>query len=181
VIGRRLGVVDRRVLGEFKWSSQLDRGELRWARGEGGGRIGLAGRRCGHRDVRRRGGRSTASGSGRRSPVACRARPRRPRRACRPRLASGGFGRVAGCRRSPWARRRGVTCRSAGGRRSLFFARVVAACGRSRGRSGVRRRRSRGSCVAMPRPVAVGSSIGRARRSGMATVAAGVRSRPSSR
>jgi hypothetical protein len=30
----------------------LDREELRWARGGGGGRIGLAGRRCGHRDVR---------------------------------------------------------------------------------------------------------------------------------
>jgi hypothetical protein len=43
----------------------LDREALRWARGEGGGRIGLVGRRCRHRDVRRPGGWSTASGSGR--------------------------------------------------------------------------------------------------------------------
>jgi transposase InsO family protein/transposase-like protein len=80
----------------------------------------------------------------------------------------------------PGPRRRGGTCRLPSGRRSLFFGRVVAACGRSRGCSGARRPRSRGSCVAMPRPAAAGSSTGPAPRGGMPTVAAGVRSRPSS-
>ena len=45
---------DRGSQGGFNWSSQrLDREELRWARGESGGRIGLAGGRCAHRGVRR--------------------------------------------------------------------------------------------------------------------------------
>jgi hypothetical protein len=46
---------------------------VRWARGDGR-RIGLSGRRCAHRGVRRWAGWSTASGSGRRLRAGCRAR-----------------------------------------------------------------------------------------------------------
>ena len=44
------------------------------------------------------------------------------RLACQRRLASGGFGRVAGCRQSPWPRCRGGICRSRSGRRSRSCA-----------------------------------------------------------
>ena len=81
-------------------------------------------------------------------------------------VGSGGFGRVAGCQRSCLLRCRGVICRSRSARRSRCCGRKVPACGRSRGGSGVRRRRSRASCAATRRRVAAGSTIARRPRSG---------------
>ena len=54
------------------------------------------------------------------------------------RSASVGFVRVAGCRRSPRPRCRGVTCRSLSARRSRCCAPVGAGCARSRGWSAAR-------------------------------------------
>ena len=65
---------------------------------------------------------SIVSGSGRRSRAGRRARTLPCRPGCRRRLASGGFGRVAGCRPSRCPRRRGGTCRLPSARRSLFCA-----------------------------------------------------------
>jgi hypothetical protein len=182
MVGERLRVVGAGVLGGFNWSSQrLDGEELRWERfGDGDEqRIVQAGRGCGRRvGGRLRGGRA-GSGSGRRSLAACRARMRPPRRACRRRSASGGSGRVAGCHRSARGRRRGVTCRSVSGGRSRCCARAARECGRSRGGFGVRRRRSRASCVAMRRPAAAGSSTAPRRRSGTPIGARVDRRRPS--
>jgi len=88
--------------------------------------------RCGRRVVRRWGGGSIASVSGRRSLAASRARRRPPRLGCRWRSVSGGSARVAGCDRSVCGRRRAATCRSVSGKRSRCFARAARACGRSR-------------------------------------------------
>ena len=109
--------------------------------------------------VRRWDGWSIVSGSGRRSLAGCRARTRRRRLACRPRSASGGFGRVAGCRRSRSPRRRGGICRSRSGRRSRSCVPAALGCGRLRVSSAARRRRFPGSSVATPRLAAAGSSI----------------------
>jgi hypothetical protein len=155
----------------------LDSEGLRWAHGRGGVRIGLGGRRCGRRGVRRWAGWSIVSGSGRRSRAGCRARMRRQRRACRPRSASGGFGRVAGCRRSLSLRRRAGTCRSLSGRRSRSCVPAALGCGRSRACLVVRRRRSPGSCGATPQRAAAGSSIGPRPRSGMPTCVRGAEAR----
>ena len=106
---------------------------------------------------------------------------RRPgsRRVCRRRSASGGFGRVVACRRSPWPRRRVGICRSWSARRSRFCVRRVRASARSPGGSGVRRRRSRVSCAATPPRVAAGWTIEPRRLSGTPTCAPGARSRRS--
>ena len=95
------------------------------------------------------------------------------------RWASGGFGRLAGCRRSVRLRCRGGTCRSPSARRSRCCAPVAVGCARSRGGWVARRRRSRGSCGATPRRAAAAWSIGRQRRSGMPTGAPSAPSRPS--
>jgi hypothetical protein len=79
----------------------LDQEELRWARSDGQ-RIGLGGRRCARRGVRRSEGWSIVSGFGRRSRADCRARMLWCKPGYRRRSASGGFGRVAGCRPSRW-------------------------------------------------------------------------------
>ena len=166
--------------GEFRRSSQhLDREELRWASRSGGGRIGLVGRRCGRRAGRRGGAGSIGSGSGQRSLAARRARPLVWRPVSRRRLVSDGSGMVAGCRRSPWRRCRGVTCRSRSGRRSLCCALAGVGFGRSRASSAARRRRCPGSCAGTPRPVVVVSSTERQLRSGMRIGGRAVRSRPS--
>jgi helix-turn-helix protein/integrase-like protein len=110
---------DQGSLGGFKWSLQRpEREGLRWDSRGGVGRIGWGGRRCVPLvDLRWR-GVSIGSGSGRRSQPACRAiRPARTP-ACHLRLASDGFVRVAGCRRSAGRRCRDATCRSPSARRS---------------------------------------------------------------
>ena len=61
---------------------------------------------------------------------------------------------------------RAATCRSPSGRRSRSCTRRTSACARSPGGSAGRRRRSRGSCGATPRPAAASSSTGRRSRSG---------------
>ena len=110
---------DRGSLGGFKWSSQhLDGEELRWENRGGVGPIGRGGRRCVRRGGRRWRGVRIASGSGRRSPTGSRASGPACSPVCRPRLASGGFVRVAACRRSAGRRCRGASCRSASARRS---------------------------------------------------------------
>ena len=98
----------------------------------------------------------------------------RRRRACRRRLASGGSGRVAGCRRSPSPRCRGGTCRSPSGRRSRSCAPMGVVCERSRVGSAARRRRSPASLVATPRLAAALLSIEPAPRSGMPIGGGGV-------
>jgi putative transposase len=173
---------DQGSQGGFNWSSQrLDEEELRWAQCGDERRIVRGGLGCGRQGGRRWRGGSTASGSGRRSLEASRARTRPPRRACRRRSASGGSARVAACRRSACGRRRVATCRSVSGKRSRCCAPAVRASARSRGSFGVRRRRSRASCVGMPRPAAAGSSTAPRRRSGTRIGARDDRSRPSSR
>ena len=147
---------------------------------KGDGRIGRVGRRCAPPGVHWSAGWSIVSGSGGRSRAGCAAWTPRLRRVCRWRLASGGFGRVAGCRRSPWPRRRGGTCRSPSARRSMFCAPAAPACGRSRVSSAGRRRRSPESCVATPRPAAVAWSTGPRPRSGTPTCGRGAPSPPSS-
>ena len=79
-----------------------------------------------------RAARASCSGSGRRSRGASAATRRVSRRACRPSWASGGFGRLAGCRRSVRLRCRGGTCRSPSARRSRCCGLVAAGCARSR-------------------------------------------------
>jgi hypothetical protein len=115
---------DAGSLGGFNWSSQHSpSGRLRWEGRGGGRRIGRGGRRCGRRGVRWWGGWSIGSGCGWRSRAGCPARTRPWRPGCRGRLASGGFVRVAGCRPSPWLRRRGVpVVRRARGDRDLARA-----------------------------------------------------------
>src|SRR5215207_11110422 len=95
--------IDLGALGGFNRPSQHSmNGRLRWERRGGGRRIGRGGRRCVRRGVRRWGGWSIVSGSGWRSRAGCPARTRPWRPGCQGRLASGGFVRVAGCRRSRW-------------------------------------------------------------------------------
>jgi hypothetical protein len=165
--------------GEFKWSSQrsIARG-LRWEFRSGVGLIVQGERQC-VRPVGQWLGVRIVSGSGRRLRVVCRARLRRWRRACRLRLVSGGFVRVAACRRSPRLRCPGATCLLLSGRRSRCCAPAGVVCVRPPACWVARRRRSRGSFVAMPRLVAAGSSIGPRPRSGTLTGAAGVRRPPS--
>ena len=121
-------------------------------------RIEPGDRRCDRRDGRRSVGASIVSGSGRRSLGASAATRPVSRRASRPSWASGGFGRLAGCRRSVRLRCRGGTCRSPSGRRSRCCGPVAAGCARSRAGSVARRRRSRGSCGATPRRAAAAST-----------------------
>ena len=120
--------------------------------------------------LRRRAGWSIVSGSGRRSRAGSRARLRRWRRACRLRLASGGSGWVAGCRRSLSSRRRGGICRSRSARRSRCCAPRVLGCGRSRVSSiSRRRRRFPGSCAANAATRSGGFEYRARPRSGMPT------------
>ena len=97
------------------------------------------------------------------------------------RSASGGFVRVAGCRRSPWTRRRRGICALPSARTLPCCAPRAKACARSPGRSGARRRRSRGNCAAMPRRAAGAWTTGRRWRSGMPSSAPSARRPPSSR
>jgi putative transposase len=105
--------------GGFNWSLQrLDDGELRWGSRGGVDLTGQGERRCGRRVARERRDVRIGSGSGRRSPPACRVIRPAWLPACRPRLASGGFVRVAACHRSARRRCRAATCPSASARRS---------------------------------------------------------------
>jgi transposase InsO family protein len=110
---------DQGSRGGFKGSSQrLECEELRWAARGGVGLIGLGGLRCVRLvDLRWR-GVSIGNGSGRRSPAACRVIGPAWSPVCRRRLVSGGFVRVAGCRRSAGRRCRAATCGSPSARRS---------------------------------------------------------------
>jgi hypothetical protein len=105
--------------GGFKWSSQhLDGEELRWASRGGVGLVGRGGRRCARRVARGWRGVRIGCGSGQRSRRGWRATWRVWPPACRPRSASGGFARLAGCRRSARHRCRGATCHSRSAKRS---------------------------------------------------------------
>jgi arginine repressor len=89
---------DRGVQGGFNWSSQhLDSEGLRW---EPVGVDGLIGRcvvQCGHLVDHRWHGASIDSGSGRRSPAACRVRSLGSRPACLRRSGLAGSVKVVGC------------------------------------------------------------------------------------
>jgi hypothetical protein len=89
--------------------------------------------------------------------------------------------RVAGCRRSPCTRRGRGSCVLPSARISRCCVPRAWACVRSRARSGARRRRSRGSCAAMPRRAAGAWITGRRWRSGMPSSAPSARRPPSSR
>jgi hypothetical protein len=105
--------------GGFRWWLQrLDGEELRWASRSGVGRIGRGGCRCVRLVGLRWRGVSIGSGSGQRLPPACRVSRRAWLPACRPRSASGGFVRVAGCDRSAGRRCRGAICPLPSARRS---------------------------------------------------------------
>src|SRR6266498_5850020 len=164
--------LDRDKFGGFNRSSQhLDLEVCAWDGQEGGLRLRREGHRCGRRAARRWPGGRTGSGFGRRSVVGCRVRTRRWRPACRSRLGPGGSVRLAGCRRSLRPRCRGASCRSPSGRRSRSCTPGVAVSARSQGRCrrAARRRQSRGSCAATPRPGAGRWSTGPRRPSGTRT------------
>ena len=119
------------VLGGFNRSSQrLDERRLRWAKVKAWEKAGRAG--CGRRAAAGRAAGASAVVLG-----GDRAGRRKPEAAAfaagsRGRSASGGFGRVAGCRRSRCSRRRGGTCRLPSARRSRCCAPRARACARSR-------------------------------------------------
>ena len=160
------GVADGQVLGGFNWSSQhLDSEELRWEHGASAaigavvppmrspGRPPVA-----RREHRQRFWKAIARGlSSEDAAVAA---------GCRRRWERGGSGKVAACHRPVWPRCRAATCRSPSAKRSRSCRPRASACARSLGGSAVRRRRSRGSCAATPRPVAAAWSIGPRPRSG---------------
>ena len=108
----------------------------------------------------------TGSASGKRSPLERRVRMPLRRLGCRRRSARGGFGRLAGCRQSRWLRCRSGICRLPGGKRSRSCTPSGSGCARSLAGSVGRRRRSRASCAATPRGVAMRSCTGQRRRSG---------------
>ena len=169
---------DQGSQGGFQGSSQRSIGRLRWVGRFGRGSVRV-GRRCVHRGDRRSVDASIASGSGRRSRGACAATLPASRRASHPSWASGGFGRLAACRRSVRLRCPGGTCRSPSARRSQCCGPAAAGCARSPAGSAGRLRRSRASCGATRRRVAAGWTIARQRRSGMPIYAPSAPSRRS--
>lgn len=160
--------VGHRTVGGFNRSSQhLDDEGLLWDNARDDVRIGPSVRRCGRLAGRRwRGGR-IGSGSGRRSPAACRVRTPRWNAACRRRSGRGGSARLGACRRSPWPRSRGVTCRWPRERRLPCSRRRTVAFETLPAGSAATRERSPESCAATPPPVAAGWSTGPRQRSGM--------------
>jgi hypothetical protein len=147
--------------GGFKQSSQhLDSEELRWEPVGVDGLIGRCVLQCGHLVDHRWHGVSIGSGSGWRSPVACRARMPVWRPACLRRSELAGSVKVVGCQRSAALCYRAASCPSSNERRSPCFMPATAGYVRSPGGWAGLRRRSRGSCAATLRPVAVGWSIG---------------------
>jgi hypothetical protein len=121
-------------------------------------RVGLLrrqeGRQCGRLAGRRWRGVSIGNGSGRRSRSGCPARTPLWRVGCPRRWGPGGSVKVAACHRSVWPGCRAATCRSPSARRSPSSTPRAAGFARSLGGSAGRRRRSRVSCAATPRPVA---------------------------
>jgi putative transposase len=171
---------DQGSQGGFKWSLQrLDDEGLLWASRGGVGLTGRGGRRCVRLVAREWRGVRIGSGSGRRSLRGCRVIGRAWPRVCRPRSASGGFVRVAGCHRLAGRRCRDAICPLRSGRRSRSRGRWAAGCVRSPGGWAGRRRRSRGSCAATPRLGVAGWSIGPRRRSGTPSGGRGAPRRPS--
>ena len=172
---------DRGTQGGFNWWSQhLESEELGWERGNVGRLIERCGLRCVRLVVRRDGGGSIGDGFGRESLGGCRAgKPAWPP-VCLLLSEHVGFGRVAGCHRSRLPRCRCVTCRFPNGKRSPFFMPATVGCVRSPVGLVVHRRRSQGSCVVTPQPLAETWSIGPRPLSGTPTRERGVRRWPSS-
>src|SRR5271165_819000 len=132
-------------------------------------------------DVRLLDGGNIGSGSGRRSLGAHQAKTLRRRRGSCRALVSGGSARVAACRLSPSRRCLGAICPLLSGRRSQCCSLVVVGCERSRVSSVVHRRRSPGSCNAMPRSAPADPNIERRPPRRMRTVAPADPSQRSSR
>ena len=132
-------------------------------------------RRCVRRVVLRWLAVSTDSVSGKRSLAACRARRPPSLPVCRPRSASAGSAKVAGCRRSALRRCQAATCPSKSEKRSPFCAPAPWEYVVSPGNWADRRQRCPGSCVAMPRPVVATWTIEQRMLSGTPTVALGAR------
>src|SRR4051794_2402327 len=142
---------------------------LRWALGSGA-RIGPGEVFCVRRVDQGWRGVRIGGGSGRRLRRAWRARTPRAARVYRRREGHGGFGRRGGCHQRRLRPRRsrspGDTCRSRSGRRLRYVARRARGYGRWPADWGGRPRRSRGSCAATRRHVAVAWTTGQQPRSG---------------
>jgi hypothetical protein len=172
---------DRGAQGEFKQSLQhLDNEELRWEPVGVDGLIGRCVLQCVHLVDHRWHAASIGSGSGRRSPAACRARRLRSRPACLRRSELAGSVKVVGCQRSARLGCRAASCPSSSGKRSLSCMPRAAGYARSLGGWAGLPRRSRGSCAATLPPVAVGWSIGPRPPSGTPIGVPGARRWPSS-
>jgi hypothetical protein len=167
-------------LGGFKgWLQHLDSEELRWEQGSVGRLIVRVVRRCGRRAVRRWGDVSTDSGSGARSPAGCQAKMPVWRPACPRPWDHAGSVKAVACQQSAALRCQGATCRSPSEKSSPSSAPKMSGCARSHGSWDGLPRRSPGSCVATPQPVAAGWSIGPRPRSGTPTGVPSARRSPS--
>lgn len=168
-------------MGEFNRASQhLDIEELRWEQAGVDGLSVLCVLRCVHLVVRRWDGASIGGGSGKGSPLGCRARMRAWRPVCLLRSEHAGSGRVAAWQQAPLPRCDGATCRSLSEKRSPSFMLATTVCARSSIGWADHRQRSRGSCVPTLQPVAATWSIGPRPPSGTQTDAPDVRRWPSS-
>jgi putative transposase len=111
---------DHGCQGGFKQSSQhLDSEGLRWEPVGVDGLIGRCVLQCVHLVDHRWHAASIDSGSGRRSPVACRVRSLGSRPACLRRSGLAGSVKVVGCQRSARFRFRAASCPLSSGKRSL--------------------------------------------------------------
>ena len=167
---------DRGSQGEFNRSSQhLESEELRWERASVDEVIELDVFRCRRRVVRRWGGVSIGSDSGRRLPAGCRVRKRGWWPACRRRSERGGSARMPACRQAISPRFRGAICRLPNEKRSRSYTLRASGFVRSRVGSADVHQRSRGNCVGTLRPAVATCSIEPQRPSGTPTGAPVVR------
>jgi putative transposase len=174
---------DRGVQGEIKRSSQhLETEELRWEPESDGGPTASCGLRCVRLVDHRWDAVSTGSGSGKESRVGCRARRPASWLVCLQRSEHVGSAKVVACQLSAWPSCLGATCPSSSVKRSPSSMPAAAGYARSLGGWAVPPRRSHGSCVGTPQPVAGTWSTGPRRPSGTPTgVPGGRRSRSSPR
>ncbi len=138
--------LQRAVAGEFKWSSQHLKEELRWRQAGAEERIEPYVNGCVHQAVRQWDAASIGRGSGKRSLEVCRARRPPWQRVCPPLSGHAGFANVVVCHPSIFVPSRGAISRSLSEKRSPFFEPVVVACARSPGSWAAHLRRSRENC-----------------------------------
>ena len=153
--------------------------ELRWKQGRFVGLIVRCGLRCGRLVVRRWGGVSIGSGSGKGSPVGCQANKPGWRLVCRLRLVRVGSATMAGWPHFLWSPFRDAICPLSSEKRSRFSTPASVGCVRSPANWAVHRRRSHASCAATPQPVVEAWSIGPRPRNGIRIGAPAARKSPS--